>query len=248
MQSLGRPLTILSSVDSTNNYAMRMAHARMAKHGAAWLAWEQTRGKGQRGKEWIANKGENIYLSILTEPHFLKPVDGFQLVAAVAVGTYRFVKKHLGQNISIKWPNDIYWNDRKTVGILIENIIQSNKWLYAVLGIGVNINQVAFDQQIRNAISWKQITGLTYDIVLLTEELCDDIDASYRQLADDPAAVVAQYQAAMYKLDQPVTFRRGDEAFQAIVKGVSDGGQLIVEQAKQETLLEWGTVEWVVEQ
>ncbi len=246
MQSLGHPLTILSSVDSTNNYAMRMAHARMAKHGTAWLAMEQTHGKGQRGKQWIANKGENIYLSILTEPHFLSPTDIFALAAAVALGAYGFVKKHLGQNISIKWPNDIYWNDRKTVGILIENIIQSNKLLYSVLGIGINVNQVTFDKHLRNPVSWKQVTGKTYDIVLLTKELCSCIDSSYKQLASDPAAVIDQYCAAMYKLHQPVTFKLENETFTAIVKGVNSDGRLVVDEAGEERLLEWGTAEWIL--
>lgn len=246
MQSFGHPLSILSSVDSTNNYAMRMAHARMAKHGAAWLAMEQTQGKGQRGKQWIANKGENIYLSILAEPHFLTPADIFALGAAVALGVYRFVKKHLGQNISIKWPNDIYWNDRKTVGILIENIIQSNKLLYSVLGIGVNVNQVTFDKHLRNPVSWKQVTGETYDIVLLTKDLCSFVDSSYRQLASDRAAVIELYQQAMYRLHQPVSFKKDNKTFTAIVKGVRKDGRLVVEEAGGEQLLEWGAAEWIL--
>ncbi len=245
MQSLGHPLTILSSVDSTNNYAMHLAHARMAKHGAAWLSMEQTHGKGQRGKQWVANKGENIYLSIVTEPQFLSPDDIFALSAAVAVGTYRFVKKHIGQNISIKWPNDIYWGDRKTVGILIENIIQSNKILYSVIGIGVNVNQMTFDNRLRNPVSMKQITGETYDIILLTKELCDFIDSSYKELERDLPEVMEAYKKAMYKLNEEVAFQQQDEKFTGIIKGISPRGQLKVD-VRGERLLDWGTVEWII--
>jgi len=245
MQSLGHPFSILSSVDSTNNYAMQMVHARMAKHGAAWLALEQTAGKGQRGKQWLANKGENIYLSIVAEPAFLSPREAFSLAAAVAVGTYNFVKKYLGQNTSIKWPNDIYWGDRKTVGILIENLVQSDKIRYSVMGIGVNVNQTSFDEGLKNPVSWKQITGQTYDIILLTKELCGFVNNSYTQLQSDPSAVISQYQAAMYKLDQPVRFQENGQEFTAVVKGVSKDGKLVADDGR-ERQLEWGTVEWIL--
>ena len=68
MQSFGRSFTLLSSIDSTNNYAMQKVHARLARHGDAWFAMEQTKGKGQRNKNWQSNAGENIILSIVTEP------------------------------------------------------------------------------------------------------------------------------------------------------------------------------------
>lgn len=246
MQSLGHPLTILSSVDSTNNYAMRLAHARMTTHGAAWLALEQTSGKGQRGKHWLSNKGENIYLSIVAEPHFLSPNDGFALSAAVALGTYRFVKKHIGQNISIKWPNDIYWGDRKTVGMLIENIIQSSKWLYAVVGIGVNINQVAFDNNLRNPGSLKLATGKTYDIISLTKELCGFVDNSYKELESNPEEVLAAYQDAMYKRNEVVALRRKNEQITVCIKGVTVDGKLIVEENGEIKHFPWGTVEWIL--
>ncbi|MBX3240348.1 MAG: biotin--[acetyl-CoA-carboxylase] ligase [Chitinophagaceae bacterium] len=245
MQSLGHPFTVLPSVDSTNNYAMQKVHARLAKHGAAWLALEQTHGKGQRGKHWIANKGENIYLSIVAEPDFLKPDKAFSLVAAVALGTYNFVKKYLGEKTAIKWPNDIYWGDRKAVGILIENIIQPNKWTYSVIGIGVNINQVAFDSSLKNPVSWKQVTGITYDVISLARELCGFIDSSYRELTAGESIILQDYQNAMYKLNQPVQFRRRTTEFSAVVKGVTKDGKLVI-SGEQTEQVDWGSVEWLI--
>ena len=92
MQSFGRQFTVLASVDSTNNYAMQMVHARLAKHGDVWFAIDQTKGKGQRSKQWVSNAGENITMSIVVEPCFLSPSDSFLLIAAVALVIFDFFK------------------------------------------------------------------------------------------------------------------------------------------------------------
>lgn len=110
-------------MDSTNNYAMAQVYAGLAKHGMAWFANEQFAGKGQRGKDWITQPGENIALSIVLQPNFIEPFNQFQVSAAVALGVFDFFSKYAGDETKIKWPNDIYWRDRKAGGILIENVI-----------------------------------------------------------------------------------------------------------------------------
>ena len=104
---IGQPLIVLPSVDSTNNYAMAQARAGLAKHGAAYLALEQTGGKGQRGKSWITNPGENILLSVVLEPKALIIGNQFILSASVALGCYDFLKNYTGSELTtIKLPND----------------------------------------------------------------------------------------------------------------------------------------------
>src|ERR1700741_1469596 len=107
----GFSLMVLDSIDSTNNYAMEKVHAGMAKHGDGYFAHEQSRGKGQRGKEWHTNKGENIILTIVLEPSSLRLLQPFHLSVAVALACYDLLKMHLGPDVSeepkIKWPNDL---------------------------------------------------------------------------------------------------------------------------------------------
>ena len=149
---LGSPFIELLSVDSTNNYALTKLHAGLTQHGAAFFAHEQIAGKGQRGKTWISEKDANLILSVVINPHhLLELTQQFLLSACVAVSAAEFFSRYAGDATRIKWPNDLYWSDRKAGGILIENIIGSQRsdtespiasWLWAVAGIGININQI----------------------------------------------------------------------------------------------------------
>src|SRR6186713_2645315 len=133
---IGNPFTVLATVDSTNNYAMAQVHAGLAKHGAAWFAREQHSGRGQRSKLWVTQPGENIILSTVVEP-FLLIQQQFALSAAIALACHRFFSKFAGEETKIKWPNDLYWRDRKAGGILVENVIGSLDPIAIELGIGI---------------------------------------------------------------------------------------------------------------
>lgn len=248
MQSFGRSFTVLTSVDSTNNYAMQMVHARLAKHGDTWFAMNQTRGKGQRGKQWASGNGENIIMSIVLTPTFLIPMQSFLLNAAIALGTYDFFKKYAGCTVRIKWPNDIYWGDRKAGGILIETVIQSQNWLYAIVGIGININQQQFEESLARPVSLRQITGKYFEVTDLARELCYFLETRYEALkAGNENLILQDYRQAMYKLNEMVRFRRHNKDEEVRVTGVSHDGLLLVETSAGETAQwMWGTVEWLL--
>ncbi len=151
---------ILDSVDSTNNYAMGIVHSGTAAHGNAYFALEQTEGRGRRGKAWKSTKGENIILSIVGDTSFLMVQHRFNLIAAVSLGCMDLLKLYVKENIKIKWPNDLFHNDTKAGGILIENVIKGKVWQWAVIGIGINVNQTEFSPDIAyHSISLKQING-----------------------------------------------------------------------------------------
>lgn len=243
MHSFGRFLSILDTVDSTNNYAMQKVHARLAKHGDAFLALHQTRGKGQRSKQWISEPAQNITISIVAEPVFLSPGNSFSLIAAVALGIYDFFKHYAGDNTRIKWPNDIYWRDRKAGGILIENVIRDKRWLYAVIGVGLNANQTNFGGF--NATSLSAITGEKYDIILLAKELLVFLENRYETLKSSPQNILNDYCNALYKLNELVAFKKENEIFDARICGVNSNGSLVV-QTDKEIRLSWGSVEWIM--
>jgi BirA family biotin operon repressor/biotin-[acetyl-CoA-carboxylase] ligase len=245
MTRTGHPFIELTTVESTNIYAMEQARARLAGPGTAFFAHEQTRGRGQRGRQWHARPGENIALSLIVEPPDKNPARGFPLSCATAMGCYDFFKNLVGDETAIKWPNDLYWRDRKAGGILIENIIRAGVWELAIVGIGININQVDFDPSLPNPVSLRQITGRSFRPVDLARELCDCLDRRWQSLANGQwPGIFAEYQEILYGRGRTFRFRSGDEAFEARVSGVSEDGQLEVSDGRFR-LFPFGQLEWL---
>ena len=249
---LGLPFVELQSVDSTNNYARQQLHAGLAQHGMAFFAQEQLAGKGQRGKSWTAEKGSNIILSLLVKPRPLQLGQQFQLSACVAVATHEFFMKYAGEETKIKWPNDLYWQDRKAGGILIENIVggqepgSSHREWNSIIGIGININQTVFDPEIKNPVSLKQITGRHFDPVELGKELCSVLDKKYNELmAEGFEPIYKAYLTHLYKRKATVKLKKENKTFEALIEGISPAGKLIVQHAIVEEY-DFGDVEWVI--
>lgn len=242
MYSIGNSFIILESVDSTNNYAMAKVHAGLAKHGDAYFSMTQTAGKGQRGKTWKSGNGENIILSCIIQPDMLSLTNPFILSMTIALSCYDFVNHYTCSDTTIKWPNDIYWRDRKAGGILIENRIKGNEWQYAVVGIGLNINQISFSPNLINPVSLKQITGNTYNIVNLAKELCDYIQN--RLDMNNRETILEEYNRHLYKSNKKVILKIKNSVFETFIRGVNADGQLITYNIKEE-FFNWGEVEWV---
>jgi len=237
---------ILDKVDSTNNYAMAQVHAGMAKHGMAWFAREQAAGKGQRGRQWDSAPGQNIALSLILQPDMLKITQGFFLSATVALACHEFFSKYAGDETSIKWPNDLYWRDRKAGGILIENVHHGAIWKYAIAGVGINVNQTIFGNALKNPVSLKQITGRDHDPALLGEEL-------YELLMERTAAMgtisfqetLKQYNQHLFGLNKSVRLKKDNAVFETVIKEVNAQGQLVTVDAI-ERCFDFGQVEWEV--
>ena len=246
MQTIGKPFTELAEVDSTNNYAMAKAQNGAAKWGETWFAHHQTKGKGSRGKIWIDSPGENLMMSVLLQPHNLIFQQSFYVTAAIALSAYDLFKKYTSENTFIKWPNDIYWRDRKAGGILIENKVRGSEWQWCVAGIGININQTVFDPAVLNAVSVKQITGKTYDAVALAKELCTCMQQRWNQLQNDRQSVLKNYNDALYKRNQTATLKKGNIVFSGIIKGADASGLLEVESGLQTQHFTFGEIEWLL--
>ena len=277
---IGQPFIVLATVDSTNNYAMAQAQEGLASHGAVYFAMEQTAGKGQRGKKWFSIPGENIALSAILQEMPLLVTNQFLLSASIALASYDFLKKYSGnENICIKWPNDLYWQDRKAGGILIESFIGSprpggieqtqsdksdkssinNADLYTsqsipntqlptvrfgIVGIGININQSVFGEEMRNPVSLKQITGKTFDVIHLAHELCECMNNRINALLTNRASLIAdEYNSVLYKLNQPITLKKGNIIFETTIQGVSIEGKLRTKDVIEREFTS-GEVEW----
>lgn len=249
------PVIELDSVDSTNNYALNILRAQKLTerqpqnlHGTAIFAHEQYAGKGQRGKAWASAAGKNIHTSIIIKPTGFFLHQQFTLIAVVAVAARNFFERYAQSDIYIKWPNDIYFKDRKAGGILIENIISGANWKWAVAGIGLNINQTAFKPEIQYAVSLKQITGKHYNCLELAKQLRNDVMLKLHQLekniltTDD---LMEEYNNHLFKKDKKVAFESNGQHFTAVVKNVQPTGQLLL-QTDVELRFDFGEIKWII--
>ncbi len=243
---IGKHFTELLSVSSTNIYAADKLKANLAAHGDAFFAHHQTSGKGQRGKQWNDEPGKNIILSIILDTSFLSTLQQFPFNAMIAVTVQEFFSKYASDETKIKWPNDLYWRDRKAGGILIENIIKGKHWQYAIVGVGININQTSFPKQLINPVSLKQITGKNFDTITLAKELCTYLEKNYQLLKKGKAKkIIETYNKHLYKRNEIVRLKKKNAAFNCTIKSVNENGELIVANALQESFV-WGEVEWIL--
>ncbi len=240
---------------------MGQVHAGVAQHGIAYFAHEQIAGKGQRGKSWVTEKKSNIIISVVVQPTTFQLTEQFQLSACMTLAIHTFFKSYAGDETRIKWPNDIYWRDRKAAGILIENVVspqstaqnqlstindQKAAWKWAVVGIGMNINQTTFPDTLKNPVSLKQITGRNYDTVLLAKQLCESIDIFYKKLLKEGyESTLETYNENLYKKNETVRLKKDNYVFEATIKGVAENGQLIIHNNIEERF-DFGEVEWAI--
>lgn len=244
--TIGFPFIELQQVESTNNYAIGTIHAGMAQHGTAVFAHHQTAGKGQRNKQWLSDANKNIAMSIIINPDGFFLSQSFLFSMAVSLAVQSFFKTYAGDDVKIKWPNDIYWRDRKAAGILIENIVQGAQWKWSVVGIGININQSNFDELQTKAVSLKQITSKDYEPVVLAKELCADIEKAFSLLQKSLPLIAGIYKNNLYKLGEYARLKAGPRVFNGMIKDVSDMGQLIVQHGVEEQFAV-GEVEWITD-
>jgi BirA family biotin operon repressor/biotin-[acetyl-CoA-carboxylase] ligase len=248
---IGLPFTELTEVDSTNIYAMNQVKTNLAGHGAAFLAQKQWAGKGQMGKVWEAETGQNILLSVVLDPKKLVfnglTMDPSVVSMLVAAGCFNFFVTYAGDETSIKWPNDIYWRDRKAAGILIENSFRGPIWQWSIAGMGVNINQTEFGTDLNKAVSLKQITGKTFLVPALAKELCNHIEAAFQIAVDKgPDTLLALYNNVLYKKGEQVSLEIEGQKITATICRVLSNGYLEIETEngiKQSHAL--GAIKWL---
>jgi BirA family biotin operon repressor/biotin-[acetyl-CoA-carboxylase] ligase len=225
-------ILLLETVDSTNNYAMRLIQKGEATSGNAVFSMEQTSGKGRRGKDWLSKKGQNIALTVTVQIQWLSVFHQFQLSAAAALAAHDLVSKYISAQTFIKWPNDIFINDSKAGGILIENVLKGTLWQWTVIGIGINVNQTDFEALGFSAISLKKITGKDYSIIQLAEELYELILKRIDELkAGNFHRMLDEYNEKLYAKDKLVKLKEANIAFETKITGVSAEGQLITRNA-----------------
>ena len=206
----------------------------------------QTAGRGQTGNGWESEEGKNLLCSILLPPR--KNLFELNVVTAVAV------QRTLGSGYTIKWPNDIYWQDKKIAGILIENAIIGNELKYSIAGIGLNVNQTEWHSDAPNPVSLKQITGQTYDIETLMQQIYAEIQ---KALNED---LWSYYKAHLYRKDgfwpfveRPVSTaptmnaQATSDAFMAHIEDVLPTGEIVLrDENNQQRIYHFKQIRYVL--
>ena len=152
----------LKEVDSTNRYLRRLLLEETLSEGSLVVTDFQQAGRGQVGNVWESEDGKNLLFSLLIYPHFL-PVNRQFLISQIVSLSVKEVLELYIEGVQIKWPNDIYWKDRKICGILIEHDLMGEWLSQSIIGVGINVNQKEFRSDAPNPVSLLQITGKTYD-------------------------------------------------------------------------------------
>lgn len=230
---VGQNLIKLLAVDSTNTFLKNLvSKSEPLPEGTVIMAGYQFAGKGQQENTWQAEPGKNLTISILLKPKFLPLNKQFLLNVAISIALNKALTKFVPNGITVKWPNDIYYFDKKLGGILIENTIVGHIIKTAVIGIGLNVNQQAFSEELNlKATSLHQILQQDVNLELLLAEICSQIESLYLKLkAGAYTFLTNAYVDKLYKINKSSTYRHNGEVFEGTIKGVTELGLLNVER------------------
>ena len=225
---LGKEIINLTDCHSTNEVALSMVRSGLIHEGAFVIAYNQTKGKGQRGSQWESSPGLNLTFSMVLFPTFLSINDQFILNMAIAIGVKQGLNRYVN-DLAVKWPNDFYYDGKKLGGMLLENRIKGQYLDHSIIGLGINVNQTDF--KTRGAISLKDITGTELDLNEVLSEILRHVEIWYRHLQTKSFKSIKEtYQNMLYLFDKWATYDDG-EIFSGKITGVGNFGHL--EMSKQ---------------
>lgn len=193
----------------------------------------QTQGRGQKGNSWESERGKNIIASLLLHPTYVNASQMFILSQAFSLAIQQTLLPILGKDVRIKWPNDIYWKDKKICGILIENTLMGRHIENCTIGFGLNVNQIKFESNAPNPISIRQITGeymshdaLLMDIVTLFHAYLDDVKH------EKYAAIIQLYKDNLYRNEGMHLYKDSQGEFLAKIVDIDPQGPITLQDAE----------------
>ena len=221
----------IKQTPSTNALSWEMNREKSLTEGFVVYTDFQTEGKGQPGNSWESTRAKNLLFSMVLHPLQVPVTQVFLISQLVSVALKTTLDEYTA-DITVKWPNDIYWKDLKLGGILIENSLQGNKIKTVVIGIGLNVNQKSFESDAPNPVSLLQITGKSLNRKQLLLKIQKNILSLYNSL--DTKKIRTKYAESMYRKDGFHLYKAENETFSGKITGVMPDGQLVVETANGE--------------
>ena len=221
----------LNATNSTNTYLKNLLKEKQVKDLSCIWALSQTQGRGQQGAKWISDPGKNLTFSVLKKFENLPSEYHFLLNMEVSLAIFRALKKLYIPDLAVKWANDILSSKKKICGILIENTLHKEQISASIIGIGVNVNQVFFND-LPNVSSLQKIMGHPFDLEEVLLLICQELEVSLKSLSPTRfETMLDEYHTHLFRKDKPSTFEYPNgERFMGYIRGVSHNGQLQVEQ------------------
>lgn len=244
----GKVVREFESLTSTNEYAHLLLEKEKVAEGTVIRAGYQSGGKGYSGNRWESEAGKNLLVSIILKPVFLETKRQFFLNQVISLAVAETVKEYvLEVDVKVKWPNDIFCDDRKIAGILIENSVQGNLILHSVIGIGLNVNQTKFSPGLKNITSLKTETENELDLNSVLGILCEKIEYRYLQLKNNHIEEIQKdYMSELYRVEQESVFRSGSNRFNAKIAGLTAEGKLVLQLHDHHEVFGFKEVEMVI--
>ena len=225
----------IKETDSTILELGRMIEQGTLDDGTVLVAENQTSGRGQAGNSWESEAGKNLLFSVVFFPEFLNVEHCFMLSKLTANSIKQVLDKFIS-DVTIKWPNDIYYQDKKITGILLENQIMDNKVSQVIVGAGINVNQEIFTSVAPNPVSLKQILGVDTDINLILKEIVSKMLSSYEALKNGEYDTINRYyDESLYRKTGMHVFSDKNGRFTARIDSVADYGGLSLVTESGET-------------
>lgn len=212
-------------VNSTNESLRQLMRERDLAEGYSIRTDFQTTGKGQTGNSWESEAGKNLLFSLLLFPRSI-PIEEQFILSQIVSLAIKSVLDQYSDGFTIKWPNDIYYRDKKIAGILIENSIQGASLKYSIVGVGLNLNQKTFRSNAPNPVSLRQILGMRIARKRMLTDIYEAIMSMYYSL--DKEKIRKLYFQQMYRNVGYHLFEVDGLTFEAKIVSVNNDGRLVL--------------------
>ncbi len=243
---VGKVLHTFDSLPSTNDYLVELLAKSEPPEGMVVCADNQTAGRGQYGSRWHSAPGENLLVSVLFYPQWLSVADQWLLSEAMAVAVRQAVAEATQLPVHIKWPNDVYVGGRKVAGLLLQCGLNGASLRYAVVGIGLNVNQCFFPPEVPNATSLASVCGRLFDRSAVLERILVWVEQSYLQLRRGGKHIRSLYRENLLGLGRRRAFRRPDgSVFGAMPVDVLPDGRLLLQTEQGEVAFSVKELVWL---
>ncbi len=220
----------VSAINSTNEFAWKIHRDNSPFDPVCVVANNQTKGRGQRGADWQSKAGENLTFSVLYPKLEMKISSQFVLSAAVSLAIVETLQYYNISRLKVKWPNDIMSANFKIGGILIENILKRDKISASVIGVGLNVNQLEFEN-LPQAASLKMLSGKSFDLEVVLHDLLKAMEKKMSTTSlSRENEILENYTNYMFSRDKVSTFQLPDNSYiTGIIRGITTTGKLILE-------------------
>ncbi|MBR1793174.1 MAG: biotin--[Bacteroidales bacterium] len=226
------------SLESTNKYCELLDLSKTEEFTTIW-AVSQTAGVGQRGNRWESTPGQNLTFSVVLHPMFLPASRQFLLTQMLSLAIVDFLRQMLtSSQVFIKWPNDIYVGTRKICGILTETHIANGHIASAICGVGLNVNQQSFSNDIPNPTSMALVAGRSYPLETALQNLLECMERRYRELRDDAQnGLQHDYLSLLLNRGTAARYQYQGHEINAIIQDVDDYGRLRLTDSQQQEIV-----------